>query len=693
MAVIEVENVSKVYRGRRGTPTLLVRGGVARVMRRERAQPVTALENITFTVGQGESLGIIGANGSGKSTLLKIIAGVTLPTAGHVRVYGRVASLLELGAGFHPLLTGRENIYLNARLLGMTREQADAVFDEIVEFSGLADFIHKPIDTYSSGMYVRLGFSVAVHADPAVFLVDEVLSVGDEEFQRKCRTRIGELKEQGKTIVFVSHDLGIVNALCDRVVLLSRGSMTVRETPQATIDFYLRQIGRSNGIHRLEQDQVEAIVSHGRISVFHRQREISVPAGFQVLLESMGAIHASPYAEWEVVEREAAGCCAHGRMTKMPVTHVWDVRIDKGRLVWKIALECDRETPIENVTAQMLLPQAYSRWTYGEETGRFPEIRPSDLNPTSVMCPEVTCMEAAALPASESLLPPVVVSVDAALPYFRLMWLNSDYVTGCRILQVTARVPENDRPLPVGRHALVTVTLDLGVSEEELIRRMKAAETERTLVVGPLAARFWNGTVRLIYAGREVTAFSHVYASMLVGNLWHNSMSLHWGPVVRREGRLEATGESRRFPLCQSWALYPADEGVGLEIWLDVREAMDIEEYHTSVCLKAEYERWETEHESGAFPPFDPRRQAWRHANRRYEPSSFIRARGPGLPTVTMRTAPDAPPVRMTAINTSYDQNARVLQALRAPEAGALHLEPGRRLYFRGRLIASAGEA
>ena len=232
---------------------MVARRAVVDWIRGRKVEPVMALRDVSFTVDPGESLGIIGANGSGKSTLLKILAGVTLPTEGHVTVRGRVASLLELGAGFHPMLTGRENVYLNAGLLGMRHAQVDEVFDRIVAFSGIGDFMDQPVDTYLSGMYVRIAFAVAAHVNPDIFLVDEVLSVGDEAFQRKCRVKIGELREQGKTIVFVSHDLGSVNSVCDRVVLLNRGQMISRGSPKETIDFYLRQIGHASGVHGHER--------------------------------------------------------------------------------------------------------------------------------------------------------------------------------------------------------------------------------------------------------------------------------------------------------------------------------------------------------------------------------------------------------------------------------------------------------
>ena len=182
--VIEVRNLIKEFPSRRGARDLRGRGGLGDWIRGRKTPRFRALDGVSFTVCRGESLGIIGRNGSGKSTLLSLIAGVTKPTAGQVVVRGRVASLLELGAGFHPILTGRENVYLNAGLLGMRHRETDAVFDEIIRFADIGDFIDQPVETYSSGMFVRLGFAVAAHANPDIFLVDEVLAGGDESFQR-----------------------------------------------------------------------------------------------------------------------------------------------------------------------------------------------------------------------------------------------------------------------------------------------------------------------------------------------------------------------------------------------------------------------------------------------------------------------------------------------------------------------------
>ena len=222
MILIDLQNVSKRYFLHHKRQLLAQR--VASSIRRDR-NSFWALRDVSLRIEAGESVGIIGANGAGKSTLLSIAVGVTSPTEGRVKQQGRVAALLELGSGFHPDLTGRENIHLNAALLGYNRRQVQQAFGPIVEFAGIPDFIDEPLRTYSTGMIARLGFSVAVHVDPDILVLDEVLAVGDQEFQKKCMQKIFEFRRQGKTLLFVSHSSDTVESLCQRAVWLDLGAV------------------------------------------------------------------------------------------------------------------------------------------------------------------------------------------------------------------------------------------------------------------------------------------------------------------------------------------------------------------------------------------------------------------------------------------------------------------------------------
>jgi ABC-type polysaccharide/polyol phosphate transport system ATPase subunit len=241
---VALQNVFKSYRlwGTRSQFATLKSALLKRDLKPEPESAVEALKDVSFAVHRGEAFGVIGRNGSGKSTLLKIISGILKPTSGYVRVNGRIAALIELGAGFHPEITGRENIYINGIMLGLSRKEIDQRFERIVEFAGIGEFLDQPVKTYSSGMYVRLGFAVAVHVDPEVLLIDEVLSVGDEEFSAKCVAKIQELKYRGVTLLFVTHQLDQVRKLCDRALWLDYGAAKVVGDPMRVVDAYLQEV-------------------------------------------------------------------------------------------------------------------------------------------------------------------------------------------------------------------------------------------------------------------------------------------------------------------------------------------------------------------------------------------------------------------------------------------------------------------
>jgi ABC-type polysaccharide/polyol phosphate transport system ATPase subunit len=242
---IELADVTKIYRRYSGRQfatlkSALLQRSILRDLRPDETFP--ALTGVSFTVPKGVTYGVIGRNGSGKSTALKVVAGITKPTSGTVTVNGRVSALIELGAGFHPEISGRENVFINGIMLGLSKREVAARFDQIVEFAELKDFIDAPVKTYSSGMYMRLGFAVAINVDPDVLLVDEVLAVGDEGFTHKCLDKFAEFRRLGKTILLVTHSLGLVERFCDEAVWLDAGRVQAQGDPRRVIDAYLAAV-------------------------------------------------------------------------------------------------------------------------------------------------------------------------------------------------------------------------------------------------------------------------------------------------------------------------------------------------------------------------------------------------------------------------------------------------------------------
>jgi ABC-type polysaccharide/polyol phosphate transport system ATPase subunit len=262
---VVAEEVTKIYRRFlhqhqfRTLKSALLTGSLITDLRPD--ETFTALDGVSFEVPRGATFGVIGENGSGKSTLLKLLAGITKPTRGVLRVDGRISALIELGAGFHPEISGRENVAINGIMLGLSRREVDERFDEIVDFAELREFIDAPVKTYSSGMYMRLGFSVAIHVDPDVLLIDEVLAVGDEAFTRKCLDKIGEFHRRGKTIVLVTHSLGLVEKMCDETLWLRHGRKADAGDPKRVVDAYLTYVAGGEEAH-LSLARSESALAH-----------------------------------------------------------------------------------------------------------------------------------------------------------------------------------------------------------------------------------------------------------------------------------------------------------------------------------------------------------------------------------------------------------------------------------------------
>jgi ABC-type polysaccharide/polyol phosphate transport system ATPase subunit len=311
---VELERVGKRYRlGERTQRYETIRDSLSAAFRRlgrdnsASDRELWALNDVSFSVDEGETVGIVGRNGAGKTTLLKIIARITEPTRGLSRTRGRVGALLEVGTGFHPELTGRENVYLNGAVLGMSRAAIRRRFDEIVEFADLERFLDTPLKRYSSGMYLRLAFAVAAHLEPEIVVVDEVLAVGDAEFQKKCLTKMSSVGQEGRTVVFVSHDLGAVGRLCRRALWLDRGSLLADGPTGGVLKQYLRAtpVRRHRVDFEIDADkpvqpvslavtdeagqEVEHVVRGDAVSLrlrFHARRRL---AGFDIALSLVNA--------------------------------------------------------------------------------------------------------------------------------------------------------------------------------------------------------------------------------------------------------------------------------------------------------------------------------------------------------------------------------------------------------------------
>lgn len=311
---VKVSHVGKRYRLGGLEPYRTLRDKIMNIARGQngdaRQEQIWALKDVSFEVKQGEVLGIIGRNGAGKSTLLKLLSRITTPDTGSIELEGRVGALLEVGTGFHPELSGRENIYMNGAILGMSRRDIDRKFDEIVAFSGVESFLDTPVKRYSSGMRVRLGFAVAAHLEPEILVIDEVLAVGDAEFQRKCLGRMNQVATEGRTVLFVSHQMEAVQSLCSRAIWLDQGGVVEEGFPDVVIPNYLtRSMSKVSTVDLAKRsdrtgDGLFQVCSIKIDDGFGRALRTGSPARFIVSIDSKKAVHNIAHAAMRLVVRD-----------------------------------------------------------------------------------------------------------------------------------------------------------------------------------------------------------------------------------------------------------------------------------------------------------------------------------------------------------------------------------------------------
>lgn len=315
-----------------------------------------ALRNVSFSVERGESVGIIGRNGSGKSTLLQLVCGVMEPSAGKVSTRGRIASLLELGAGFDPEFTGRDNVYMNSALLGLTREETDAKFDEIAAFAEIGRFLDEPVKTYSSGMFVRLAFAVASHVEPEILIVDEALAVGDARFSAKCIKRIRSLRERGCTLLFVSHDVGIVRTLCDRALWLDSGSMVAMGDVFGVTSRYMEKMFEDTDSEPVDESArigtAEGVLHQGEVAVVAEQGASLAETGLSPINHWGSNVGAVNHWWFENVAGEAVNVVEYGDGIKVRVRLQLPDSVDASSIALSMSIKDLRGTDLLVLSTQ-----------------------------------------------------------------------------------------------------------------------------------------------------------------------------------------------------------------------------------------------------------------------------------------------------------------------------------------------------
>jgi len=423
----------------------------------KKEEEIWVLKGVSLQINKGETIGIIGENGSGKTTLLRILSGVTRPTRGTASVRGEVLSLLELGSGFHPDLSGRENIYLNGSLLGLRKKEISDKFSQIVEFSGLDEFIDTPLRNYSSGMYLRLGFAVAACVARDILLIDEVLSVGDEAFQRKCLEKIREFRAAGMTIVFSSHDLDMILNLCDRVFLLSRGRIIKSGRPADVVQFYIDTVGKKE-IAILQKGPLDVIFNRGAVSLYWQGKKLTKGPGGFVSVVSSGKWFGSNQAEWKIKFKDDTSFIAQARWPKLPITQTWELGIlDGNSLSWKLDTSIEGDGFEGQEQINLMLSDEYRKWFIDKQAETFAQIQVNDSAWQEFFSRQPVFNAVGISPASkEEGMPSICFEPQDKEKKDIVKLFNSEYTSNARVLQYSDIMPQNK-----GHSLTVRIIFDL----------------------------------------------------------------------------------------------------------------------------------------------------------------------------------------------------------------------------------------
>ncbi|MDD5503923.1 MAG: ABC transporter ATP-binding protein, partial [Candidatus Omnitrophica bacterium] len=397
-------------------------------------EEIWALKDINLGVEKGEVLGIIGDNGAGKTTMLKLAAGKLVPDRGHVRVNGKVSVLMDLGAGFNPEFTGRQNLAINARVYGLDSGTLTRRMDEMIDFSGLGKFIDAPIKYYSQGMYMRLAFALAIFVEPQILLIDDILSVGDQEAQEKCVKKVFELKQKGMTIVVVSHDMNMIDKLCTRLVLLENGSIVQEGGPGRVTSYYMETVGDREGIAAIETDNIRLIFNNGNMHLRYKGYAVTKASGFYFSCRYHGQDKEilSFNLSWEIVSACPGKIIARGSLPNGVVLQEWTVELGKACLDWSVKVA--GKDPKQLRADCMFIPQ-YNLWHSLDEQGDFPDfIHKSGWHDLSLD----NTQEAAAgiFGESQGAVLPGIIAEQAFVSWQQVRFFNTGYQQEARVLQI-----------------------------------------------------------------------------------------------------------------------------------------------------------------------------------------------------------------------------------------------------------------
>lgn len=592
MAIIQVKDAWEMYRIK------FIVGGKALW------ENFWALKDINFEINKGEVLGLIGENGAGKSTILKLIAGMLKPDRGEVNVSGRVSGLLELGAGFQAELTGGDNIYLSAGMFGLGQREIEAVYGEIVNFAELGKFINAPVKCYSQGMFVRLAFSIAIHVNPDILLIDDSLAVGDEYFQKKCIKKILEIKGQGKTIVLVTHDTGILTRICERAILLKQGRIIKDGSLDKTIALSTQAIGAREGVAILTRGALNIVFNNGRLFFNYEDKLITPGLGAHTVLTIQNKYYNSAQADWVVDECSENKLIATGRFHQLNVSQVWRLEFDSDfSLKWNIEIAVAPSVEVSECYTNIMVVNKYTNWFTGIEKGAFPSIDEKNKNWQSFldtnMSRKLIGVEGAT--NSDSGVPSLIFEHASNFSTNLAQILNTDYMNDCRVLQYKIAGLNNLLALQANFANVFSGKITFNVAGKE--GYLQQLNQDFVLSGDNLRLVFANGAVILSCNGLNLTKSSHLNTSIYVEGKLYDSNSGHWEFKKESHNKIIAYGCWPGLAVKQIWEFQiNSDTGFLWKVWLEVSKEINIQEQRLQFMCIGEYIHYFSDYAQGNFP-------------------------------------------------------------------------------------------
>jgi ABC-type polysaccharide/polyol phosphate transport system ATPase subunit len=562
-----------------------------------------ALKGLTFKINQGEAVGIIGENGAGKSTVLKMIAGMLKPDRGHVKVLGKISGLLELGAGFQTELTGSENIYLIAGLFGSSPSQIESIYDDIVSFADIGKFINAPVKCYSQGMFVRLAFAIAINMDSDILLIDDTLAVGDEHFQKKCIRKIFELKEQGKTIVFVTHDMNMLRRICQRVIFLKDGQIIKDGPVDQVVPLYAQTSGAKEGVAILKKGPLNIVFNNGRL-LFNWDGQLLTPGlGGHTILAIENKYYSSVQADWTIEKQSENKLFATGKFEQFDVTQVWELELDKDLgLKWEVGINSALDVQISECQANIMLSNSYTHWFTGIEDGMFPIIDEISKGWQSFLegniSRKVIGTESAA--ALELNIPSLFFEQSGTFSSSKVQVFNSDYVNNCRLLQYKVASLNILSMFQPNLTNIFSGKISFAITDKE--KYLQHLNQDFLLTCGELRLIFTNGMATLSCKGLNLTKNSHLNTSLYVDGKWYDSNSGHWEFKKEAQNKIIGYGSWAGLALKQIWEFeINNDTGFLWKVWLEVSKEVNIQQERLQFMCAGDYRHYSSDYGEGDF--------------------------------------------------------------------------------------------